>query len=698
MPIKVYNSQMSVGNIGKLALPAMQVAKAGNTARLFAESQAPMIRAAANLGNAVGQYFEKRQAKQDELELADATTELHKRAMRFQSNYKQTVFGKDAFGAEDAFGGNVKGEADALVDERFKGRPELAARFRAQSQQLELQAMSAGFAYGDGQMLKYQDETIKGKLDFLADTIGTGSDADITAAQDDYLQTLAKLRPGMNLETEIRNSDMMVAGGRVDRAIAAGNLGAAQKAYKEGYARLGKNAPAYMDKIHRLQKSQEAEARARRTEALAKYAADSTEALFQAQVQSNTAPLRQLGEKMKAMGDKRGDKLIAQAKFLDDNKVDVRFAQDNDLATLGKEIASITAALTPNANGKVVDSEGNELTKEKYDRLAARYDAISGVYNARVKALKDDPAAAADASAGISQEVPASVRVAARLDYQKTNGVPQASMKPLTKSEETTLVSQFQQTKQPAQFIAGVMEMYGNQAQSVMKQLVDSGKLPANFNLIKDMAPGDGNLLATTSGKNWLKDTEDTMPAEFKKKEFSDAVRTELSPIMSTLFTDNESGTAKMIQDSTYRMALAYKQQGMDDATAIKKAAGAVISDRYTVKGSMRIPKRFDADRVEQGASETINDIRVDMLQPIAGLEDKGLSAEGKARATRNMLRAKGKWVVLPDESGVVLTVGNRAVKDRDGKPITRSFEALEEYNGYYSSGSEVDDSISDSL
>lgn len=395
------------------------------------------------------------------------------------------------------------------------------------------------------------------------------------------------------------------------------------------------------------------------------------------------------------MGDKRGQKFVDQAKMFDDHKMDLRFAQDNDMATLGSEITDLTRMLSPNAAGKIVDSDGNEMSQEKYTSLYNRLDVISKVYNARVKALKDDPAAAADAgNGGLSPDVPMPVRIAARIDYQKSNGVKPSAIRPLTKNEEEHLVEQYQNTKQPAQFISAVMDAYGNQAQAVMRQLVASGKLPENFNLIKDMAPGDGNLLAMTGRKGWVKDTEETLPADFKKKDFGEAVRMELAPVMSTLLVDNESPTAKMIQDSTYRMALAYKQQGMDDAAAIKKAAGAVINDRYTVKGSMRIPKRFDADRVEKGATDLLSDIRIDTLQPMAVPTGTGLSQESIDRRYREMLRSKGKWVVLGDESGVMLTVAGRAVKDRNGKPVTRKFEDLENYTSIYES--DEDDEVTD--
>ena len=295
--------------------------------------------------------------------------------------------------------------------------------------------------------------------------------------------------------------------------------------------------------------------------------------------------------------------------------------------------------------------------------------------------MKNDPAAAADASANFALPDDATMedKAAARVAYQVKNGIPADMAKPLTKAEEEKVATEYANSNSPAIFVQQMKQELGDQFFPAMKQLVASKKVPASMNLVANMSLEAGDLLAKAGIKDFAKLTESALgmqPAD--KTAMKDRIRDEMEDVMGTVMAQGTPTAAAQIQESAYLLALQYRTQGMDEKDAATKAASEVFSSRYTVKGSFRVPIRFDADAVEEGTASVTDSVAssgdVDLYLP----DNLGLSEDAIKRRKASMVRANGRWIVNVDESGLILVVGGTPVRDKAGNVITRKFEELE--------------------
>jgi hypothetical protein len=114
--------------------------------------------------------------------------------------------------------------------------------------------------------------------------------------------------------------------------------------------------------------------------------------------------------------------------------------------------------------------------------------------------------------------------------------------------------------------------------------------------------------------------------------------------------------------------------QGKGAQDAVDLAKKALIDDKYTLQGTYRVPKAYDADLIEAGterAIESLDPMTLNFRTPAGVPED---FAAGRVKAA---IERDGYWVTLPDESGVALYYGGEAVLDKQGSPVARSFDDL---------------------
>ena len=295
--------------------------------------------------------------------------------------------------------------------------------------------------------------------------------------------------------------------------------------------------------------------------------------------------------------------------------------------------------------------------------------------------MKNAPAAAADASANFAlpDEATMEDKAAARVAYQVKNGIPADMAKPLTKAEEEKVATEYANSNSPAIFVQQMKQELGDQFFPAMKQLLAEKKGRATMNLAGKVSMESGDWREKAGIKDFANLTDAGLgrrPAD--KTAMKDRIRDEMEDVMGTVMAQGTPTAAAQIQESAYLLALQYRTQGMDEKDAATKAASEVFSSRYTVKGSFRVPIRFDADAVEEGTASVTDSVAssgdVDLYLP----DNLGLSEDAIKRRKASMVRANGRWIVNVDESGLILVVGGTPVRDKAGNVITRKFEELE--------------------
>ena len=164
------------------------------------------------------------------------------------------------------------------------------------------------------------------------------------------------------------------------------------------------------------------------------------------------------------------------------------------------------------------------------------------------------------------------------------------------------------------------------------------------------------------------------------KTDFQNLVRESMADFNKTLLAGGDGDMSARINQNVERLALRYMMDGYETEEAVEKAAGKVILDRYSLAGptgkQFRVPKKFNADRIGDGAEASLLDAAMPgkLLLPDASLFGEDFTD----RTYAAWIRREGYWVTNSDESGAVLFVGGQAVRNTDGSPVERTWDELE--------------------
>lgn len=326
-------------------------------------------------------------------------------------------------------------------------------------------------------------------------------------------------------------------------------------------------------------------------------------------------------------------------------------------------------------------AEGGVAT-EGYRERAQLYGVVANAASGLFKRQQEDPAAyvatyspavraaAEEMDAGGSAETYA----AAVLAEQERLGV--LNPKLLSNAQASSIAAQFASTADgganSARLISSLQEQWGKNWPLVFKQLQND--LPGSAMMIGTGL--DENTASRLARISPLKDEElkrglDT--AEVKSAR--DTLNVELAEFRNTLAgqVGGDRTFATMYKEAE-RLALSYMGEGVSARDAASRAVKSFVNDRYSVRGTWRAPISLDADMIERGAELTQEAIDPGQLQFTV---PPGVSEEFARDRVRAAIQKDGQWVTLPDESGLALYYGGEAVLDREGLPITRSWEEL---------------------
>ncbi|WP_313338505.1 hypothetical protein [Stutzerimonas nitrititolerans] len=280
--------------------------------------------------------------------------------------------------------------------------------------------------------------------------------------------------------------------------------------------------------------------------------------------------------------------------------------------------------------------------------------------------------AAEDAATGDPAAVEA--YATAMIAEQQRLGAPAPKL--LTERQAAGIAASFENTQDggsnAAQLIEQLQQQWGKHWPTVYKQLQD--KLPGAALVIGSGV--DAQTSATLARIAPLKTAE--LKAGLDSTDASDAKKAlteEMAEFRNTLAGQvGGERTFSTLYNEAERLVYAYMGQGKGPRDAVELAKKALIDDKYTLQGTYRVPKAYDADLIEAGTEriiESLDPMTLNFRTPAGVPED---FAAGRVKAA---IEKDGYWVALPDESGVALYYGGEAVLDRAGNPVARTFDDL---------------------
>lgn len=177
------------------------------------------------------------------------------------------------------------------------------------------------------------------------------------------------------------------------------------------------------------------------------------------------------------------------------------------------------------------------------------------------------------------------------------------------------------------------------------------------------------------------KDAEQLVATD-DKKAVDDAIVAAVDPLAQTLVAaPDRNERVREVVDAARVLALDKVTRGTAPADAAREAVSAIIDGQYEYRGTLRVPRGVGADAVEEGARQFLDQglPGVDLsLTSVAGAARFRTPAELRDAAARD-LRRNGRWLTLPDGTGVQLLRprGDEflPVLDAQGRPVTLTWD-----------------------
>lgn len=280
--------------------------------------------------------------------------------------------------------------------------------------------------------------------------------------------------------------------------------------------------------------------------------------------------------------------------------------------------------------------------------------------------------AAEDAASGDPAAVEA--YATAMIAEQQRLGAPDPKL--LTSRQAAGIAAAFENTEDggsnAAQLVEQLQQQWGKHWPTVYKQLQD--KLPGAALVIgTGVDPQTSAMLARIASLKTaeLKAGLDSLEASDAKKVLAE----EMTDFRLTLAGQvGGERTFSTLYSEAERLAYAYMGQGKSAEDAVSLVKKSLIDDKYTLAGTYRVPKSFDADMVEAGTERAIESLDPSTLRFAV---PKGVDEAFARDRVKAAISKDGYWVTLPDESGLALYYSGEAVLTKEGEPVTRSFDDL---------------------
>lgn len=274
------------------------------------------------------------------------------------------------------------------------------------------------------------------------------------------------------------------------------------------------------------------------------------------------------------------------------------------------------------------------------------------------------------------------------LGVQAYLGVPEGQQHLLQVKEAQGLASKLMAPGTDAHnTMAAMQQTYGSAWQSVFKDMVTLGKLPAAYQSVQALDDShDAGILARAI--NETKPGADGKPKDWNeilgnaggkpvKSTMDDLVRndTSVQSFQQSLLKSGASlGQVTDITNSISTLAYAKRvYDGLDSASAAQAAVQSFTGNYEFLPGGARVPKA-SYDNVTAAAGQTLQAMTPDQIKvpPIYG--GQGMPSKDEYM---NVLKANPTWITNKTGDGLwLMDSGGKLVRTLDNKPVTIPFTA----------------------
>jgi len=325
------------------------------------------------------------------------------------------------------------------------------------------------------------------------------------------------------------------------------------------------------------------------------------------------------------------------------------------------------------------------------------YERVANAMNQELIARAQDPAAyllSCDEDVAKAREAmfndmnPDSVQAFAQVSAAAAGKRGMALTHLFSQGDIMNMAASINASSAPLEVLGRIMESAGGYGKDLQRQLFSKqgGNLPAaaqHAYMIRNTGDGD-RLWNALRDPEFVKNTKNILGLTGSANtDFEDRLRSDLEEFSQTFGYHTDA--AVDLQDTVRVLALLYMQDGKKVGTAVSDAV-ARFTDRYTIAGSLRIPKMdsqgkaIDGEAVARGSrsmlidiaqTKNLNEQLLHILYPVS----EGGSHKEQLRAMHFDLWDNGEWLINEDESGACLFLHGILVRDKNGEPIEKSWD-----------------------
>lgn len=531
--------------------------------------------------------------------------------------------------------------------------------------------------------LRYENKTSEAHISLLQDEAlaNANNPAELSARLvgiKDELKAMAG-RAGLDetwVNAEFKSDQQKILTKAITDRIEGEQMGEAASLIRTYGSELGGTVDTLKARFRAKGRELESRARAARFEARIGITQRSQDAVasWMSGVSFNNAPSRE--EFVAAYGKEQGERL---------------FQSQEETRQLGEDLTELRAK-TP-AEQEALLKEREPAQGEGYAQRLEHFKKLKMALATDAKQRNDDPVGYVTAySSEIKQARQAmwasftpetaqayAIKTQSALEARGISFPADTPLPILADSDAHALASRIAAAPDKLKVLNELSSAFGAYWPNVERQLTLGEKLPPAVSMVAAGMQGRAaNLLLHAAGtKDFTAGAKQGLGPDYKVMQ--EEVGTALTGFLATLRASGDMQTEMKVIDSTEKLAAQYMLADKSNARdAARKAAEDVVTARYTLKGSYRVPKTIDADLVDLGAQKEQARIAAAAMS-LQLPQEPGLTREQNAvRYGGNIIR-NGEWVNAPGEGGLVLFTGGIPVRNTDGSLVRRTWEQLKQ-------------------
>lgn len=383
-----------------------------------------------------------------------------------------------------------------------------------------------------------------------------------------------------------------------------------------------------------------------------------------ARLTGDTSMLEAIAEGLRKAGSDKAEQVQRRADFWKANEQTRVWAAGASMPQIAEELQSL--------NKQLEHETAKSLPVEKLEQLHGRQELLASVFQEREKALKADPALAADSNptSGVTQGQAPMDKARTRLKWQEDQGVPELARRALTKAEAERLRTGWGKasSEQKAAMLGEFKKTYGDLAPQVLNELSISP-------LEQDVASavlhnGDMTNRATEVFRIIALDPKTVPNLDENDRHSQDAVEAlkndcnvyQAYSVHASKTQDPASLAIVKSMEDFAKKAARLNKSSEEIAAMLDLGRDAFIGDNAAVV----VPKGLTKDQVETALDWALDaPLRqfLEQCRPDLNGQPKFLWVQDNMER----LRRFGFWVASPDGAGFIL------LDDTTKKPVTGS-------------------------